>query len=398
MSAEPQLFRVNYKSKESEEISEINFADYKLRERDDIQEWIVTNPSILGEELLLIAKEFSDFDKTKERPDLLAVDTDGRLVIIELKRDDSGADVHWQAIKYASYLQHAKQDDIIRILADYEDVSTEESEEILLGHLESHDLNTLNYDQRIILASHRFAPEVTSAVLWLNERVPSEDLITCIQLTPYPDDSNKERIYLQANTIIPVPGTETYRIQVGRVQDEGLNVVRNTTSRTDQSDIVTQFVKRIQSRTLEMLPRELSPERDNDIPAKWGKELRYRIWHSSPNTWGMSGFCYALRVSQRTSSVDVKVNFEPEKKSLRSKLSYSEENLRQLKNLLKEIYAGGVIQDDKTFIGVRVTHTSDVLDNSLAEKAASTLSEMIKAITPAVNKFEDERASQESTS
>ena len=30
----------------------------------------------------------------------------------------------------------------------------------------------LNNDQRIILASHRFAPEVTSAALWLNEKAP----------------------------------------------------------------------------------------------------------------------------------------------------------------------------------------------------------------------------------
>ena len=88
---------------------------------------------------------------------------------------------------------------------------------MLLQHLSTDNLNSLNNDQRIILASHRFAPEVTSAALWLNEKVPS--LITCVQLTPYRDEE-ANLLYLQANTIIPVPGEEKYVIQIGREQTE----------------------------------------------------------------------------------------------------------------------------------------------------------------------------------
>ena len=40
-------------------------------------------------------------------------------------------------------------------------------------------------NQRIILASHRFAPEVTTAALWLNDKAPGENLITCVSLTPF---------------------------------------------------------------------------------------------------------------------------------------------------------------------------------------------------------------------
>ena len=76
-----------------------------LMERWDIQQWVGGNPRILEEGLLIIAEEFADFDRTRERLDLLAVDRAGDLVVIELKRDDSGTDVHGQAIKYASYLE-----------------------------------------------------------------------------------------------------------------------------------------------------------------------------------------------------------------------------------------------------------------------------------------------------
>ena len=85
MSTEPQLFRVDPNTKAPNKIREVDFASLGLQERD-IQDWVVANPGILGDDLLIIAKEFSDFDRTKERLDLLAVDPDGKLVIIELKR------------------------------------------------------------------------------------------------------------------------------------------------------------------------------------------------------------------------------------------------------------------------------------------------------------------------
>ena len=47
-------------------------------------------PEALGENLLIIQKEFDDFEDTRERLDLLALDKKGRLVVIENKLDDSG--------------------------------------------------------------------------------------------------------------------------------------------------------------------------------------------------------------------------------------------------------------------------------------------------------------------
>ena len=108
MTSGPQLFRVNLENRESDRVEEVDFSRMGLRERKDIQEWVAANPGILGDDLLIIGKEFSGFDLTNERLDLLAVDSNGKLVVIELKRDDTGADAHWQAIKYASYFRRAR--------------------------------------------------------------------------------------------------------------------------------------------------------------------------------------------------------------------------------------------------------------------------------------------------
>ena len=57
----------------------------------------------------------------KERLDLLALDKDGALVIIENKLDDTGRDVIWQAIKYASYCSNLTKSQIVNIYQDYLD-------------------------------------------------------------------------------------------------------------------------------------------------------------------------------------------------------------------------------------------------------------------------------------
>jgi len=64
-------------------------------ERNHLQEWLANQPDALGEELLIIQKEFDGFEDTRERLDLLAIDKQGGLVIIENKLDDSGRDVMW---------------------------------------------------------------------------------------------------------------------------------------------------------------------------------------------------------------------------------------------------------------------------------------------------------------
>ena len=284
MSPAPQLFRVNVAKKTSEQVREVTFAALGLQERSDIQEWIALNPTILGDGLLVITKEYDKFDWTNERLDLLAVDRLGNLVIIELKRGDSGRDVHWQSVKYASYLHRASPAEIVGMLADYTGASKEEAQEKLLRHLGADDLDILNRSQRIIIASHQFAREVTSAVLWLNERM-NEDVITCVQLTPYQDG---EALYLQANTIIPAPGTEGYRIGIGG----GSLGLRPTRVNPDTND-----VGRIMQDVIHSADRRLSDVNETELQrpgAGWGW---WRLWYER-EPWE-NNFCYYRIILRR---------------------------------------------------------------------------------------------------
>lgn len=91
------MFRINHASNRIIKLKEVSFSELGFTERHHLQEWLANQPDALGEELLIIQKEFDGFDDTRERLDLLAIDKDGNLVIIENKLDDSGKDVVWQA-------------------------------------------------------------------------------------------------------------------------------------------------------------------------------------------------------------------------------------------------------------------------------------------------------------
>lgn len=61
-------------------VAEKSFFELGFREREHPQEWIANKPESLGEELLIIQKEFSGFNDTNERLDLLALDKQGKII------------------------------------------------------------------------------------------------------------------------------------------------------------------------------------------------------------------------------------------------------------------------------------------------------------------------------
>ena len=154
-------------------IEQTTFKSLKIKERKDLQEWIVNTPNVFGEELLIIQKEFDGFNDTKERLDLLALDKNGNIVVIENKLDDSGRNVVWQVLKYASYCSQLTITEIKDIFGEYlkKINSTESMEDIFDDFFEGEDyeekLNSDHSSQRIIMVSGDFRREVTSTVMWL---------------------------------------------------------------------------------------------------------------------------------------------------------------------------------------------------------------------------------------
>src|SRR3984957_18829385 len=137
------------------------FGDLGFSERKNLQEWIAKEPSCLGEELLVIQKEFSGFSDTHERLDILALDKQGSLVLIENKLDDTGRDVTWQALKYASYCSRLSKENVRQIYKEFLDKThPADAKERMTEFLDADDYEevTINrgFTQRIILIAANF--------------------------------------------------------------------------------------------------------------------------------------------------------------------------------------------------------------------------------------------------
>lgn len=88
------MYLINRATNRIEPLQPRTFSELGFRERSNLQEWIANHPVALGEELLVIQKEFSGFADTAERLDLLALDKRGNLVIIENKLEIPGETSH----------------------------------------------------------------------------------------------------------------------------------------------------------------------------------------------------------------------------------------------------------------------------------------------------------------
>lgn len=212
------MYKINKSTNSVKKLEQRLFKDLKIKEREHLQEWIADNPEMLGEELLIIQKEYDGFNDTNERLDLLALDKDGGLVIIENKLDDTGRNVVWQALKYTSYCSTLTSNQIIKIYQDYlnQNGSTEDAKESLIDFLEIDEENLLlnRNDQRIIFVANHYRKEVTSTVLWLLDH---DIHVQCFRATPY---SMGDDLFLQVEQIIPLPETKEFMIDAKEKEKE----------------------------------------------------------------------------------------------------------------------------------------------------------------------------------
>lgn len=214
------MFRLDTTTNSITAIERKSFASLSYGERKHLQEWIAGSPECLGEDLLIIQKEFDGFDETKERLDLLALDKDGQLVVIENKLDDSGRDVVWQALKYASYcsaLTRGKIVDLYRAYLQRQNVDGD-PEALLCEFLEVEDIADISLNpgsqQRILLIAANFRREVTSTVLWLrNYQID----VRCVRATPY---KLNDEVLLNFEQIIPVPEAADFMIGISEKSAE----------------------------------------------------------------------------------------------------------------------------------------------------------------------------------
>lgn len=247
------MYKVDIANKRLIELTPVNFGDLKLTEPYDIEDWIEKTPKVLGEELLIISRQY--FVPSGKKLDLLALDKKANLVIIELKRDNSGSEVEWQAIKYASYCANFLTDDIFELFATYLGTDQTEAQSKIEEFIDV-DLENLNDNQRIILVAKEFHSDVISAVLWLRD---FEINIECIRLKPFltPD----KQLIISPELIIPLPEAKDYITRKEKKEKEHKQSIRSTFSLEKSNFEVEELkikIKESLTRPSDLTPRVIA--------------------------------------------------------------------------------------------------------------------------------------------
>ena len=212
-----------------DEVAPASFGQEGVLERD-LQRMLRDQPEVLEEGLLIIAEEFSDWEDSNKRIDLLGLDAKGRLVVIELKRGDTGSHMDLQAIRYAAMVANMTTEKAVETYQGYldkrspEKADTEETgdaETRIREHLgtmgEPPVINTET--PRIILASENFGKELATCVMWLNEswlRDAGQE-IKCIRLQPH---RNGDEILIETSVAISLPEASDYQIRLAQRKEE----------------------------------------------------------------------------------------------------------------------------------------------------------------------------------
>lgn len=131
------------------DISEVRSSSISSEEQ--LEDWIATDPSLLGLDILIIGRQVpTEFGG---RLDLLAVNSNGDVIVIELKRDRTPRDVIAQILDYASWVKHLGFNELESIARTYLGTSFVSA---YSDHFGSTPPETLNSSHSMIIVASEF--------------------------------------------------------------------------------------------------------------------------------------------------------------------------------------------------------------------------------------------------
>jgi hypothetical protein len=146
-------------------------------------------------------------DSQPYRLDVLGLDSDGRLVVAELKRGIAPDTVEMQVIKYAAMASRFRLDSLAAAHASFCSargtmMTPEQAAEALQAHAETVSDETLA-DPRVVVIAQGFSPVVISSVVWLVQR--GVDL-SLVRFQPYQHSSGQ--VFVTFSRLYPLPDIE----------------------------------------------------------------------------------------------------------------------------------------------------------------------------------------------
>ena len=190
------MLKINRNQQRLVRLDHVSLSAAAIPERSGLQEFIFNSAdeffSDFGEGLFVIGKEVQPSEVVGDRIDLLALDAQGRSVVIELKRGSDKLQL-LQAIAYAGMIAQWSAADFLALVS-------QDSRDALLDFLEVEE-DEINRSQRIMLIAEAYDYEVLVGAEWLEK---SGIDICCCRIAVAKDEAAATE-YLTCRTIFPPP-------------------------------------------------------------------------------------------------------------------------------------------------------------------------------------------------
>lgn len=248
------------------QVEQSTFTELRLLERANIQRAVRAHINAItpGVKTMVLAEEFGEWVDANRRIDLLCLDEERRLVVVELKRDNS-AHMELQALRYAAMVSALRFDQAVEAHRKYlrAQGSDADAEQAIRAFLDEEEQPVALSDSiRIVLAASDFSSELTTAVLWLNKQGLD---IRCVQMRPHTLDG---RVLLDIQQVIPLPAAAQYQVALREKTQEQVaarSQARDTTrydlSIGDATRVNLPKKRLIYEVVAEAIRRGLEPER-----------------------------------------------------------------------------------------------------------------------------------------
>lgn len=208
------MLRVDRSTGKLTKLSEPTLAGAGLDERSALQELILRNPVAFfehecNEALFIVGDEVEPSTEVGDRIDLLAVDSRGWAVVVELKRGSHKLQL-LQSLSYAAMISDWPRE-------QFESLVPTARREAFSDFVNEHEFEEINEFQRVILIAESFDFEVLKTAAWLTDSYGLN--ITCYKLQLAQDGNNGPE-YLTAVQVFPPRELATQARRRGALRSE----------------------------------------------------------------------------------------------------------------------------------------------------------------------------------
>ena len=294
----PPAFQLLPDGKKPEDLTRTTFLAQGFSDELDRHDWLVSDPRLLGEDLVVIQRDHCDMEGLRLWLDALAVDCSGALVAVEVRLDWSGDSLYWEAPLYVAACSKRTAEEVIALYAEHLGGDRTAAVEKLKEHTGSEDETDLkaklNHRQRALLVARTFAKELTTTALWLQEKYGVD--VSCLQLTPYLDEETGD-CYVDRTDLLQERDCEdllTGLRMTGRELEEHVAEMQRLQGQSPYQ--LTEFSRSVVTKVKDLL--KLDPELVPSETSYWGHNLgycyHYGLWYTQ-DPWN-PGFAFPIQV------------------------------------------------------------------------------------------------------